>query len=962
MRRKLTWLHISDIHFYPNTDWRDSVARQELLSYLKTTFERDDSLRPDLIFCTGDIGFGETGMSPLKDQYVQAKAFFDSLLAVSGRHGVPLAKQRLFVVPGNHDVNRDSIDKDAQANLTAWARRGSSDHTAAINQHFNDLSGVFKEAIKRLDEYGRFVKEYLPHQCDPDGRHCYAMIVDIDGLKVGVAGFNSSWSVAGPEDDRTLWLAAEWQFNATQMRVEGADIRIGLIHHPLGWLNQTERDIATRRISGHFHFWLHGHEHNAWIEPMQSHVLIAAGALGAGTSDEFGFNLVSLDLSGSKGVAYLNAYSVRDGGWTGATVARHAPTGQWSFVLPAILRPDAPPSPSGAAAQTLLKRAPRLFGREALLKDATAKLNDQPFLLVYGMRGNGKSALIEELGRTSPLSSKKPVRFTVSRTTTANELFRQFATLLGDTSEFPQPPSGSVNTIAVEVRRRYPEPHPTWVWIDLAHHLLDSEGFRQAEVRRLFLGLQEALGMQWHWIFELRERPPHAVLGSAAAELFVPGLDKSSLADCLADSAPIGRQGDWSYNGFELKRIYQWLGGGHGAQAHPLAIHLLIEVARGRNEAPLETLERHRGDFAQRLEDVLLSDLYSNVLSESEQLLMQALALYRSAIPHDHADPLERRLDIRGAWDNVDRRCLLSPSPDHSLYYVHSFVSEWLRGRLGYDSYGEDEEADLTDITDEGARQLVCRLHSAIAASWLDQLAGSRRVTNLNIGRALEAFHHLVAAGEADRLQDIAVNLLSGDLEWARRQIRRMYTRLFDSKAPIEQLRGALQFAVVLDPDDAKAYRFLGECWAKEEGRGSPKALACFEKACDLRRDFPPNWANLGRTMIAQGDQSAKAFIERLKLLEQDCPQAIDDHVRAVQSVCLRVSGKGVEAAAIRIERIHAGSRDAVFYNDEAKVRLAAGDLSGALEILDLAEKNGGSNDYTAAIRASVLQQSDQGV
>ena len=32
--------------------------------------------------------------------------------------------------------------------------------------------------------------------------------------KVGIAGFNSAWSCAGLEDDRTLWLAAEWQFNS----------------------------------------------------------------------------------------------------------------------------------------------------------------------------------------------------------------------------------------------------------------------------------------------------------------------------------------------------------------------------------------------------------------------------------------------------------------------------------------------------------------------------------------------------------------------------------------------------------------------------------------------------------------------------------------------------------------------------------------------------------------------------
>jgi hypothetical protein len=82
----------------------------------------------------------------LDGQYNQARAFFDSLLEVCGREGAPLAKQRLFVVPGNHDVNRHSINSDAQATLTAWAEK-SNDHVATINERFNDRSREFMDAL-----------------------------------------------------------------------------------------------------------------------------------------------------------------------------------------------------------------------------------------------------------------------------------------------------------------------------------------------------------------------------------------------------------------------------------------------------------------------------------------------------------------------------------------------------------------------------------------------------------------------------------------------------------------------------------------------------------------------------------------------------------------------------------------------------------------------------------------------
>ena len=59
MQKKLTWLHISDIHFNANTEWKDNIARDSLLTLLKDQFLNDQSLRPDFIFCTGDIAFGE---------------------------------------------------------------------------------------------------------------------------------------------------------------------------------------------------------------------------------------------------------------------------------------------------------------------------------------------------------------------------------------------------------------------------------------------------------------------------------------------------------------------------------------------------------------------------------------------------------------------------------------------------------------------------------------------------------------------------------------------------------------------------------------------------------------------------------------------------------------------------------------------------------------------------------------
>jgi 3',5'-cyclic AMP phosphodiesterase CpdA len=150
MRDVLTWLHVSDIHFHPRTDWRDSIVRTGLLKYLKAEFAADPSLCPDLIFCTGDIAYGETGSSPLADQYVQASAFFDELLSTCGREGTPLSRDRLYVVPGNHDVNQAVVNSDAQNTLVNWAKDPAT-YVEKINQRFNDRSKEFEDAVRRFE-------------------------------------------------------------------------------------------------------------------------------------------------------------------------------------------------------------------------------------------------------------------------------------------------------------------------------------------------------------------------------------------------------------------------------------------------------------------------------------------------------------------------------------------------------------------------------------------------------------------------------------------------------------------------------------------------------------------------------------------------------------------------------------------------------------------------------------------
>ncbi len=333
MSKILRWLHLSDIHFHPKTEWRYSYIRNNLISFLDNMFEENKLINPDIVFCTGDIAFGETNDARLSDQYCQASQFFDDLLSVCGVQGIPLSKNRLYIVPGNHDVNRIQVNKFAQETWKVYAKK-SNEYGPAINQSVNDKSKEYKDAVERLNDYRAFVKDYLPHQYNDEAHDFYAKKIDINGLKIGIAGFNSAWTCGGDEDDRTIWLGAELQFNYAINLLNDCDINIGLIHHPIDWLNVYERNIATRRISTEYDFWLHGHSHNAWVEPLQSHVIISAGAVCSDQCNEVGINLVELSFEDEKGYVKLFKSKVAESDWVIEPVAGHAPRGVWEIKLP----------------------------------------------------------------------------------------------------------------------------------------------------------------------------------------------------------------------------------------------------------------------------------------------------------------------------------------------------------------------------------------------------------------------------------------------------------------------------------------------------------------------------------------------------------------------------------------------------------------------------------------------------
>lgn len=634
---------------------------------------------------------------------------------------------------------------------------------------------------------------------------------------------------------------------------------------------------------------------------------------------------------------------------------------------PAITRSPAavelPPAPS-ARPHSLV--AP-LYGRQELQARMAEGLATHDVLALYGFRGNGKTVLIEQLQRSAPAHLPTEwVRVNAAREHSAADLFARLADALCERADCPVPPTGSVEEIATQLRQRYPEAKPVVVWVDKAHTwFTQGERWADEELGKLFRALRKALGQRWRWVLELREKPGAALHGAEVLTLEVPGIDRAGLAAWLQASAPAGQEAGWRYSGDELKRLYQWLGNrrdeDRSQAANPLATRLLIEVATARNSMPVEVLRRLLSTVEQRVDAALLADLYDTVLNPQERDLLNAVALYRDAMPTDHIERLEAALALPASWDGLERRCMLATDANGERWFLHGFVAGWVRHRLGYPSSDDLwTDSGLPDDLSPEQRRLLQRWHAAVAECWLKQVEGARRVTRPNLLRAREAFHHLLCADRADRLVAIAVELLGGPDE--ARVVQRLWdydNALFQRGASRSERVVVLDLITRLDGQDPRSWRYLGESLSHVSA--SPDRIQrCFEQALALSPEHPANLANLGKLLLSRGADGAQTFLDRLAQHRQQYPEAVNDHVLAIAAQCLMKTGQLAQASQLRRERIEAGTSNPAFYVDEANHQLSLNQAEKALPLLDLAQQRGAANDYSLSIRATALAQSGQ--
>lgn len=318
----IVWLHLSDLHFCEGSSYDENIVLKALLQDLVAQIQ-EEGLQPDWIAITGDLAF-----SAKPAEYELAQRFLDDLLAATG---VP--KDRLFLVPGNHDVDRERITRGARNVAASLTDRESVNEVLATSE---DL----KLMLARFEGYAAFVENYFGGGLAiKDEPYSWVRKLEVDDREIAVLCLNSVWTAQGGEKDRNCLVIGERQTRAVLAQAEGVDLTIALMHHPFDWLRDFDRDDSASLLTSRCDFILHGHMHQVGLlqtrTPDSKAMIIAAGACYETRQHPNSYNLVRLDLDTGQGMVYLRTYSDKGGGfWTKDVINyRNVPDGVYAFTL-----------------------------------------------------------------------------------------------------------------------------------------------------------------------------------------------------------------------------------------------------------------------------------------------------------------------------------------------------------------------------------------------------------------------------------------------------------------------------------------------------------------------------------------------------------------------------------------------------------------------------------------------------
>lgn len=297
----LRWLHLSDLHMKEEDIDQREIVFEALWKDIKNLIDKHGY--PDFIVFTGDISMS----SQPKEYELAWELFFHPLLKLCRKR-----KERLFIVPGNHDVN--------------WKIVKNLKNPIAGIKSEEDLRAIIvdetekKLRLQPMEGYRDFFNKHLAEkrkQVDP--LFAPAWSIKKGKNRIVLVGLNSAWLSGYNRKknnqvyDKNFLAIGESQIRENLKQCDGSSLAICLHHHPLEWLFDFDAEEVKRWMVKCFDLSLRGHLHVQDVlvqfNTMGNLISIPCGSIFDQRKSPNSYNMTQIDLKTGAGVVYFRRYN-----------------------------------------------------------------------------------------------------------------------------------------------------------------------------------------------------------------------------------------------------------------------------------------------------------------------------------------------------------------------------------------------------------------------------------------------------------------------------------------------------------------------------------------------------------------------------------------------------------------------------------------------------------------------------
>jgi len=305
---KISIIHISDFHFSKKNESEIKAVLDPLIDDINN-LRAKYNIFPDYIVISGDIANEGS-----KSDYDFAHKWLHEVMVTFN-----ISREKVFMVPGNHDINRTELLKFSEIKFA---------DQRSVNKFLESDGEEKKILLRKLDNFFNFINEFYGEENPYLNNFYFSTSIKIGEYSMGLVGLNSAWFSAERRfgetvvDEKTL-VIGDIQVKEAYDLVKNTDFCMTILHHPFSWLADFNEGLIKMIAMKNSDIILHGHIHSnsvsEIITPDSTCLTLSAGASFIGNRDKR-YSILTIDSNDLSYTNYLRRFSEDGKFWASDTL------------------------------------------------------------------------------------------------------------------------------------------------------------------------------------------------------------------------------------------------------------------------------------------------------------------------------------------------------------------------------------------------------------------------------------------------------------------------------------------------------------------------------------------------------------------------------------------------------------------------------------------------------------------